>query len=103
MRRVVVTGMGVVSAIGKTTTEFWASLSRGASGIAPLTLPDAGRFRFKRAAEVHGYDPLAHFDEKRADLVDRFAQFAVVAAREAAADAVVEWTPRLRERTAVVT
>jgi len=103
MRRVVVTGIGVVSAIGKTNSEFWASLSAGTSGIAPLTLPDPGRFRFKRAAEVRGYDPLEHFDEKRADLLDRFAQFAVVAARAAVGDAGVAWTPRLRERTAVVT
>ncbi len=103
MRRVVVTGIGVVSAIGNATPEFWASLSSGTSGIAPLTLADPGRFRFKRAAEVRGYDPLEHFDEKRADLLDRFAQFAVVAARAAVADAAVAWTPRLRERTAVIT
>jgi nodulation protein E len=103
MRRVVVTGIGVVSAIGQTTDDFWRSLSTGTSGIAPLTVPDPGRFRFKQAAEVRGYEPLSHFDEKRADLLDRFAQFAVVAARAAVADAGVDWTPRLRERTAVVT
>jgi nodulation protein E len=100
---VVVTGIGVVSPIGKTLSEFWASLSTGTTGIAPLTLVDAGRFRFKRAAEVRGFDPLEHFDAKRADLLDRFAQFAVVAARAAVADAGIVWTPRLRERTAVVT
>jgi nodulation protein E len=103
MRRVVVTGMGVVSPIGLTASEFWASLANGTSGIAPLTLGEGARLRFKNGAEVRGYDPLAHFDEKRADLLDRFAQFAVVAAREAVADAGVAWTPQLRERTAVVT
>jgi nodulation protein E len=103
VRRVVVTGIGVVSPIGKTLAEFWASLSSGTTGIAPLTLVDAGRLRFKRAAEVRGFDPLEHFDAKRADLLDRFAQFAVVAARAAVADAGIAWTPRLRERTAVVT
>jgi nodulation protein E len=99
----VVTGIGVVSPIGKTTAEFWASLSSGTTGIAPLTIVDAGRFRFKRGAEVRGFDPLEHFDAKRADLLDRFAQFAVVAARAAVADAGIAWTARLRERTAVVT
>ncbi|HXK09532.1 MAG TPA: beta-ketoacyl-[acyl-carrier-protein] synthase family protein [Vicinamibacteria bacterium] len=103
MPRVVVTGIGVVSAIGCTATEFWTSLSRGVSGIAPLTLADPALFRFKRGAEVRGHDPLAHFDARRADLLDRFAQFAVIAARAAADDAGIEWTPRLRERTAVVT
>jgi len=103
LERVAVTGIGVVSAIGNTTADFWSSLTHGTSGIAPLTLADPALFRFKRGAEVRGHEPLEHFDPRRADLLDRFAQFAVIAARAAVADAGVEWTPQLRERTAVVT
>jgi nodulation protein E len=103
MERVVVTGLGVLSALGDDTEAFRTSLFAGRSGIAPMTLADPGLFRFKRGAEVRGYDHHAHFNDRRADLMDRFAQFAVVAARMALADAGIEWTPERRERTAVIT
>jgi nodulation protein E len=103
VERVVVTGIGVISALGRNKPEFWGALRGGVTGIAPLTLVDGKLFRFKLGAEVPGYDPSADFDPERTELMDRFAQFAVVAAREAIADSAVEWTPGLRERTAVVT
>jgi len=103
MRRVVVTGVGALSALGPTRREFWRALSEGRSGIRPLEgFPDAG-LRFEHAAQVFGFEPEAHFEPGMAEMIDRFAQFAVVAAREAAADSGIEWTERLRERTAVVT
>lgn len=59
--------------------------------------------RFANGAEVRDYNPSQYFDEKEAALLDRFAQFGVVAAREALAEAAVDWTAELRERTAIVT
>ena len=103
MRRVVVTGIGVISALGRNRSEFWKALLEGRSGIRPMTLVDPAPLRFKRAAEVPDYEPAAFFDPKQAQMLDRFAQFALVAAREAVADAGVEWTDALRERTAVIT
>src|SRR5262249_26361992 len=101
MERVVISGLGVISALGPNRSECWASLSTGKGAIAPLSIVDGSQFRFSRGAEVRGYDPFAHFNPKHASSMDRFAQFAVIAAREAVADAGIEWTPRLRERTAV--
>lgn len=102
-RRVVVTGMGVVSAIGQNLPEFWESLKEGRSGIGPIESVDRTKLRFSNGAEVRSFNPLNYFDEKRSEMLDRFAQFAVVAAREAVADAGITWTPELRERTCVTT
>jgi len=102
-RRAAVTGVGVVSAAGLTCGAFWESLRAGRSAIAPLQCVEAGALRFARGAEVRGFDPLAHFEPKQIDFLDRFAQFAVVAAREAVRDAGIAWTPELRRRAAIVT
>jgi nodulation protein E len=61
------------------------------------------QLRFQNGAEVRGYSHQPYFDDRRADFIDRFAQFAVIAAREAVADAGVEWTSELRETAAIVT
>ena len=103
MRRVAVTGIGVICAVGNNRRDFWDSVSSGRPGIRPLHSPDAAKLRFPNGAEVVGYDPLQHFDAKQCDLLDRFAQFAGVAAREAVADSGLDWTPDLRRRTAIVT
>lgn len=103
MRRVAVTGIGVISSAGNTRDTFWESLVAGRPGIRPLSVSGPTPLRFPNAAEVVDYDPLAHFEAKQADLLDRFAQFAAVSAREAVADAGVEWTPDLKRRTAIVT
>jgi len=103
MERVVVTGVGVISALGNSIEEFRASLFAGRSGIHALTLVDPNLFRFTRGAEVRYYDVGSHMDERTADLMDRFAQFAVISARAAVAHAALQWTPRLRERTAIIT
>jgi len=103
MRRVVITGVGAIGALGRTAAEFAESLSLGRSGIAPLESADASQLRFRNGAQVRGYTHQPYFDDRRADFIDRFAQFAVIAAREAVADSGVEWTPELRENTAIVT
>jgi nodulation protein E len=102
-RRVVITGLGVVCALGHNRAEFWQSLSEGRTGIRPLTSIGPGLLRFENGAEVRDWDPLRHFDDKEIGLLDRFAQFGVVAAREAVADAGIEWNPEIREETAIVT
>jgi nodulation protein E len=101
--RVVITGLGVISALGLNREEFWQSLSAGHSGIAPLESVDRSLLRFPNAAEVRNYNPSRFFEEKEIGLLDRFAQFGAIAAREAVADSGVEWTPELRETTAIVT
>jgi len=101
--RVAVTGIGVLSAIGNGRLQFWQALAEGRSGIGPIEGADRSQLRFQNGAEVRGFASLDHFTQKDADLLDRFAQFAAVAAREAVADAGIAWTPRLRQRTAIVT
>ena len=102
-RRVVVTGIGAVSSAGLTAGEFWQTLTAGRSAIGPMRLVDTSLLRFTNGAEVHDFDPTRHFDARELDLLDRFAQFGVVAAREAARDAGLEWSAALRERAAIVT
>lgn len=102
-RRVVVTGMGVISALGPNLTAFWEALRQGRSGIAPIETVDCSQLRFQNGAEVRGYNPDDYLDPKEAGFLDRFAQFSLIAAREAVADAALEWTPQLRDSAAVVT
>lgn len=103
MKRVVITGIGVVSAIGNNASDFWASLSAGRSGIDKITKVDVSNVRFQNAAEVRGFEPTEHFDDKYLAWLDPFAQFGVVAAREAVADSKIEFTDPLRENGGVIT
>jgi nodulation protein E len=101
--RVVVTGAGVISALGHNCSEFWQGLAAGRPGIQPLQAVDRALLRFPNGAEVQGFDPSRYFEEKEIGLLDRFAQFGVVAAREAIAQAGIQWSDELRESTAIVT
>jgi len=102
-QRVVVTGAGVLCALGHNCGEFWRALAAGRPGIRPLQAVDRGLLRFQNGAEVQGFDASRHFEEKEIGLLDRFAQFGVVAARQAIAQAGIEWTAELRENTAIIT
>ena len=102
-RRVAVTGVGAISALGHDAPRMWAALCDGRCAIARIESVDVSNFRFQNGAEVKGFDPAEHFEPGRLDLLDRFAQFAVIAAREAVRDSGVELTAELRERTAVFT
>jgi nodulation protein E len=102
-RRVVITGLGTICALGSTTADFWDALAAGRSGILPLESVDRTQLRFTNGAEVPHYESSAYFSERESDLLDRFAQFGVIAAREAVASARLEWTSSLRLRTAVIT
>jgi nodulation protein E len=102
MRRVVVTGVGAVSALGCDVPSFWEALVAGRSGIGPLEgFVDNGLI-IRVAAQARSYDPAAYFDPKQLDLLDRFSQFALVAAREACRDSGLDHTAGLGPRTAVV-
>lgn len=102
-QRVVITGMGTISALGHDQHSFWQSLVAGTPAIGPIVGIDASQLRFQHAAEVHGYDPDVMFSSKELAFLDRFAQFALIAADEAIRQAAIEWTPELKLRTAIVT
>ena len=103
MRRVVITGIGVVSALGNNVRDFWDALSSGRSGIGPITKIDTTDFRFKNAAEVKDFDAFRHFDDKSLIWLDTFSQFGIAAAREAIADSGIVFTDELRDRSGVIT
>lgn len=103
MRRVVVTGIGVISGLGKNREAFRKALYEGRCGMGPITNTECFDLRFRSGAEVKGYEPTDYFSPKEADMIDRFAQFAVIAAREAVCQSGVEWTPDLRENSSIVT
>jgi len=86
-KRVVVTGLGAVTPIGNTLSEYWEGLVSGRNGIGPITLFDAARHDCRIAGEVKAFDPFQYLDRKDAKRMDRFAQFAVAASKQAIADA----------------
>lgn len=89
-RRVVVTGMGVVSACGIGLDAYWEALKAGRSGVARITHFDSTEFRVHIAAEVKDFDPTVWIDRKRARRMDPFSQYAVAAARMAVQDAQLD-------------
>jgi len=103
-QRVVITGMGAISALGTGADALWRGMVDGRSGIVPLTSPDPHfEVRMKVGATVPGFDPTQHFESGRLVVMDRIAQFALVAAREAVAQAGIDFSSDGRgARTAVV-
>ena len=91
-RRVVITGMGVVTGLGDTLEGFWSSLCAGRSGIGPLTLFDTTEFKVHFGGQVRDWDPAARFGVKEARHLDRFAQFAMAAAIAAVADSGIDFS-----------
>ncbi len=102
-RRVVITGTGVISALGRNSAQFWSMLSRGTAGIGPIESVDRTRLRFQNGAEIRGYRTAEYFDDERAKLLDRFTQYGLIAADEATRMAGMDWSSRLGARTGVVT
>lgn len=90
MRRVVVTGLGAVTPVGKNVPDMWSAVKAGECGIAPITLFDTTERKVKLAGEVKDFVPEEYIDKKDVRKMDRFTQFAVVAAQEAMRDAGLE-------------
>lgn len=101
-RRVVVTGIGVVSPVGIGLDNFWQALVEGKSGIGKITRFDTEDFAVKIAGEVNDFDPNDYFDRKEARRLDRFAQMAIVSAQMALKDAELEIQDNIAERTGVL-
>ena len=100
-RRVVVTGVGIVSPLGIGNEANWEALNAGRSGIGPITRFDASQFSARIAGEVKGFDPLRFLDRKDVKKMDIFIQFAVAAAQFAMDDAGLKVTPDIADQVGV--
>ena len=87
LKRVVVTGIGAITPLGKTFPETWENLKKGVSGCANITRFDASKFKTQFACEVKNYDVEDYFDRKEGRKIDPYTQFALIAAKEAVKDA----------------
>lgn len=85
-KRVVITGLGAITPIGKNVSDYWDSLCKGVGGAGMITRFDASKFRSRIACEVKDFDPLQYFDRKEARKLDYFEQFAMISADEAIQD-----------------
>jgi nodulation protein E len=102
VHRVVITGLGAVTPLGHDVPTYWSGLRQGADGIRPVELVPPERLNQKVLGEVKNFDPQKHFTERQLPILDRVSQFAVVAAREAIAQAGLVFEGELSERTAAV-
>jgi len=100
-RRVVVTGVGLVSSLGIGTDATWQALCAGQSGIAPITHFDASAFAARIAGEVKGFDPLQFLEKKEVKKMDAFIQFALAASTFAVQDAQLTVTPDIADDVGV--
>ena len=87
LKRVVVTGLGAITPIGNTCNEYWQGLMAGRNGIVPITHFDPSQHACRIAGQVKGFDPHEYLERKEAKRMDRFAQFAIAASKQALADA----------------
>ncbi len=90
LKRVVVTGLGALSPLGNDVATTWDNAKNGKSGAGPITHFDASKFKTQFACEVKDFDPNQHFDRKKQRQLDLYAQYAIVAARQAVEDAGLE-------------
>jgi 3-oxoacyl-[acyl-carrier-protein] synthase II len=102
MKKVVITGLGVVSPIGIGKEAYWDSLKNGKNGFGRITLIDASKYPCQIDAEVKNFDPTLYTEKKRARRMDRFTQFAVGAAKMALEDAGVDISRINPERAGVI-
>ena len=100
-RRVVVTGVGLISALGSSAEKTWAGIRQSRCGVGPITQFDASQFSARIAAEVKDFDPLAYFDKKDLKKAGRFIQFAVAASEEAMQASGLQVTPDNAEQVGV--
>lgn len=101
-RRIVITGLGVISPVENDVESFWQALLAGKSGIGPITTFDSSAFDSQIAGEVKDFDPLKYMDSKEAKRMEKFAQFAVAASRQAVSDAKLDLSRENTERIGVL-
>jgi 3-oxoacyl-[acyl-carrier-protein] synthase II len=101
-RRVVITGIGMITPIGNDSKSTWESLLKGDCGIDKISLFDTEKFTTKIAGEVKNFDPTKYFEQKEVKKLDRFTQFAMVSAEEAMADAALDLDKEDRDRIGVI-
>ena len=87
IKRVVVTGLGAITPLGKNVPDYWDGLTNGVSGADCIQQFDCTKFKTRFACEVKDFDPLNYFDRKEARKLDRFTQFALIVSDEAVKDA----------------
>ena len=102
LKRVVVTGLGALTPLGNTPTDFWNGLVNGVSGAGPITKFDVSKFKTRFACEVKGFDPNNYFDRKEARKLDGFSQYALVVAEEAVKDAGINLETINHDRVGVI-
>ncbi len=102
LKRVVVTGIGAITPIGKTVPEYWDGLKNGVSGAAPITRFDTEKFKTKFACEVKNYKSEDYFHKKEARKLDLFTQFAIIAGEEAINDAKINFDEIDKDRVGVI-
>ena len=102
MRRVVVTGLGVFAATGKDPEVFFTNLIQGRSGVHRITQFDPSALSVQIAAEIPDYRPTDYFPSKRLDLIDRFTEFGLIAARQAMETSGLEVREQDRARFGVM-
>jgi len=100
-RRVVVTGVGLISALGLTAEDTWKGVLASRCGVRPITQFDATKFSARIAAEVDGFDPLRFIEKKELKKVGRFIQFAIAASDEALTNSGLKITPDNAENVGV--
>jgi 3-oxoacyl-[acyl-carrier-protein] synthase II len=102
MRRVVVTGIGALTPLGKNLYEFWEGLKNGVSGANMITRFDTEKFKTKFACEIKGYDSKNYFDRKEANKLDMYSQFALIASDQAIIDSGLDLEKTDKERVGVI-
>ncbi len=102
MRRVVVTGMGALTPIGNNLQEYWKGLVEGASGAALITHFDTSKFKTRFACEIKNYNPADYFDRKESRKMDRYTQYAHIAADEAVKDAGLDPEATDKDRSGII-
>ncbi|MGZ5190549.1 MAG: beta-ketoacyl-[acyl-carrier-protein] synthase family protein, partial [Flavisolibacter sp.] len=90
LKRVVVTGMGALTPLGNSITEYWNNLRNGVSGCDFITNFDASKFKTRFACEIKNFDPVALLDRKEARKLDRFTQTAIIASDQCVKDAGID-------------
>ena len=101
-RRVVITGLGAITPIGNNIDSFWKGIKLGKNGIDEISLFNAENLKVKMAAEVKDFDPSNFIDKKEAKRMDRYTQFAVIAAEESIKDSNLDFNTLNRERIGVM-